>query len=97
MEYYYGAAKCCVCAILYFESRYMRPEGPWQRWWAFSNTTIILSQAVAGHSRAPYLLLPDSARQNVVNYADMLFKGGELILFAPRCCCVRTYQSASMV
>ena len=42
-----------VCDLVYL-SRYMRPEGPWQRWWAFPSTFMPCARTgLTGHSGPP--------------------------------------------
>ena len=47
---YAGAMRC---VIFYLASRYIHPERPWQRRWAFYTTTLLPQTDVTGHSRAP--------------------------------------------
>ena len=61
-----------LCVIFYFISRYMRPEGPWQRRSrcpratavGFLNMTKILSQTdITGHSKTPHF--PDLRQEKI--------------------------------
>ena len=54
-----------VCVIFYFLSRYMRPEGPWQRWWAFLSPIVPCARTgLTGHNGPP---TPRTERKNKRN------------------------------